>query len=82
MTPEGRGQFEPPVSLLAGIIMGITKHCFTQNVKALGLMVVEKKKNSMGGNAQGHGQFEPQRHDWQDLCMIPLNIATYQIYRF
>ena len=30
-------------SRLAGIIKGLTKHCFTQNIKALGLMVREKK---------------------------------------
>ena len=30
-------------SRLAGIIKGLTKHCFTQNIKALGLMVSEKK---------------------------------------
>ena len=28
---------------LAGIIKGLTKHCFTLNIKALGLMVSEKK---------------------------------------
>ena len=39
----GRGQFGPPGSRLAGIIKGLTKHCFTQNIKALGLMVSEKK---------------------------------------
>ena len=43
MTPPGRGQFGPPGSRLAGIIKGLTKHCFTQNIKALGLMVSEKK---------------------------------------
>ena len=32
-----------PGSRLAGIIKGLTKHCFTQNMKALGLMVSEKK---------------------------------------
>ena len=32
-----------PGSRLAGIIKGLTKHCFTQNIKALGLMVSEKK---------------------------------------
>ena len=32
-----------PVSRLAGIIKKLTKHCFTRNVKALGLMVSEKK---------------------------------------
>ena len=28
---------------MAGIIKGRTKHCFTQNIKALGHMVSEKK---------------------------------------
>ena len=28
---------------LAGFIKGITKHCCTQNIKALGLMVSEKE---------------------------------------
>ena len=32
-----------PGSRLAGSIKGLTKHCFTQNIKALGLMVSEKK---------------------------------------
>ena len=32
-----------PGSRLAGIIKGLTKHCFTQNIKALGLMVSEKE---------------------------------------
>ena len=31
-----------PGSRLAGIIKGLTNHCFTQNIKALGLMVSEK----------------------------------------
>ena len=31
-----------PGSRLAGIIKGLTKHGFTQNIKALGLMVSEK----------------------------------------
>ena len=34
---------QTPGSQLAGIIKGLTKHCFTQNIKALGLMVSEKK---------------------------------------
>ena len=33
-----------PGSRLAGIIKRLTKHCFTQNIKALGLMVSEEKK--------------------------------------
>ena len=32
-----------PGSQLVGIIKGLTKHCFTQNINALGLMVSEKK---------------------------------------
>ena len=32
-----------PGSLMVGIIKGLTKHCFTQIIKALGLMVSEKK---------------------------------------
>ena len=28
---------------LAGFIKGVTKHCYTQNIKAPGLMVSEKK---------------------------------------
>ena len=31
-----------PGSRLAGNIKGLTKHCFTQNIKAMGLMVSEK----------------------------------------
>ena len=29
----------------------------------------------------GHGQFEPQGLDWQGLCRVPLNIATYKRYK-
>ena len=32
-----------PGSRLAGIILGLTKHCFTQNIKALGLLVSDRK---------------------------------------
>ena len=32
-----------PRPRLAEIIKGLTKHCFTQNIKALGLMVSEKE---------------------------------------
>ena len=32
-----------PGAWLAGFIKTVTKHCFTQNIKALGLMVSEKK---------------------------------------
>ena len=63
-----------PGSRLAGIIKGLTKHCFTQKIKALGLMVSEEKifyvfsyYKSMKPNDPGRGQLGPQGHDWQDL---------------
>ena len=64
-----------PVSQLAGIIKGLIKYCFTQNIKALGLMVSEKKifyvfshsKSMEANDPPEHGQLRPQGHDWQDL---------------
>ena len=66
-----------PGSQLAGIIKGLTKHCFTQNIKALGLMVSEKKifftffpiisPWRQMTPPPGRGQLGPQGHDWQDL---------------
>ena len=41
MTP-GLGQFVPQ-GWLAGFIKGITKQCYIQNIKALGLMVSDMK---------------------------------------
>ena len=63
-----------PGSRLAGIIKGLTKHCFTQNIKALGLMVSEKKiclrflpiTSLWRPMTLGRGQLGPQGHDWQD----------------
>ena len=49
-------------------------------------MVSEKKiffyvfsyyKSMEANDPRGVGQFRPQGHDWQDLCRVPLNIATY-----
>ena len=67
-----------PGSRLAGIIKGLTKHCFTQNIKALGLMVSEKKIfltfffiislwRPTTNDPPGRGQLAPQGHYWQDL---------------
>ena len=65
-----------PGSRLAGIIKGLTKHFFTQNIKALGLMVSEKKifvyvfsyyKSMEANDPPGRGQLGPQGQDWQDL---------------
>ena len=65
-----------PGSRLAGIIKGLTKHCFTQNIKALGLMVSEKKifftffsnyKSMEANDPPGCVQLGSQGHDLQDL---------------
>ena len=42
MTP-GAGSFLTPGPWLAGFIKRTTKHCYTQNMKALGFVVSEKK---------------------------------------
>ena len=42
ITP-GAGSFLTPGPWLAGFIKKTTKHCYTQNMKALGLVVSEKK---------------------------------------
>ena len=63
-----------PESRLAGIIKGLTKHCFTQNIKALGLMVSEQICFTFfpiislwRPMTPVCGQLGPQGHDWQDL---------------
>ena len=40
--PRGMAKFDPG-ALLAQFIMGTTKHCYIQNIEALGLLVSEKK---------------------------------------
>ena len=40
--PLGMAKFDPG-ALLAQFIMGTTKHCYIQNIEALGLLVSEKK---------------------------------------
>ena len=42
MSPQG-GAVLTPGAWLAGFINKITTHCYTQNMKALGLVVSEKK---------------------------------------
>ena len=67
-------------------MLGITNYCYTQYIKALDLMV--SKKNifftfsyckSTGLMTPGRGLFRPQEQDWQDLCRVPLIIATHKI---
>ena len=43
MTPTGRGPYGPPGAQLAGFIKMTIIHCYTQNMKALDLVVSEKK---------------------------------------
>ena len=40
--PRGMAKFDPRARL-AQFIMGTTKHCYIQNIEALGLLVSEKK---------------------------------------
>ena len=64
-----------PGSRLAGIIKGLTKHCFTQNINTLGLIVSGRRffyvfpyyKSMEANDPPGCGQLGPQGHDWQDL---------------
>ena len=43
MTPPGQGLYGPQGALLAGFINRTTIHCYIQNMKALGIVVSEKK---------------------------------------
>ena len=72
---------------LVGFLKRNTIYCYKQNMKALGLVVSEKKIficfshcKSMGANdPRGGAIFDPRGHDWQDLYRRPLNIATHKI---
>ena len=43
MTPPGAGPVWTPGARLAGFIKRTTIHCYIQNMKSLGLVVLEKK---------------------------------------
>ena len=57
-------------SQLAGILKGLTKHCFTQNIKALGLMASDLRsfffyvfsyyKSMEANDPPGHGKLGPR----------------------
>ena len=68
MTPEA-GSFLTPGPWLAGFIKRTTKHCYTQNMKALGFVVSEKKIffYIFPKTPPGRGPYGPQGHGWQDL---------------
>ena len=62
---------------------------YTQNIKALDLMVSEKKifftfsycKSTGDDDPRGVANLDPQEHDWQDLCRVPLIIATHKLQK-
>ena len=65
--PRGGVIFDPR-AMVGGFIKRITKHCYTQNMKALGLVVSEKKIFLyFPKDAPGRGPYGPQGHGWQDL---------------
>ena len=77
--PQG-GACMDPRAILAGFIKRTTIHCYTQNMKALGLVVSEKKIFlCFPMTPSGQGPYAPQGHSWQDLKRGPLYIATHNI---
>ena len=67
MTP-GAEPFLTPGAWLAGLIKKIITHHYIQNMKALGLVVSEKKIFYVFPMTPlGRGLYGPQGHGWQDL---------------
>ena len=65
---RGAGPFLTPGARLAGFIKRTTIHCYTQNMKALGLVISEKKIFYVFPmTPPGWGPYGPQGHGWQDL---------------
>ena len=53
---------------IAGFIKRTTIHCYTQNMKALGFVVLEKKIFKVFPvTPPGWAPYGPQGHGWQDL---------------
>ena len=78
--PPGAGPVLTPGALLAGFIKRTTIHCYTQNMKALGLVVSEKKIFYVFPmTTPGWGPYGPLGHGWLDLQRGPLCIATHKI---
>ena len=65
--PPGAGPVWTPGALLAGFIKRTTIHCYTQNMKALGLVISEKIFKFFPMTPLGRGPYGPQGHGWQDL---------------
>ena len=65
--PPG-GSILGPGAWLAGFIKRITTHCYTQNMKDLGLAFSEKTIFYVFPmTSSGRGLYGPQGHGWQDL---------------
>ena len=63
--PPGAGPVWTPRALLAGFIKRTTIHCHTQNMKAFGLVVSEKKIFfSFSHDAPRWGPYGPQGNGW------------------
>ena len=64
----GAGPVWTPGARLAGFIKRTITHCYTQNMKALGLVVLEKKIfYVLPMTPPGRGLYGTQGHSWQDL---------------
>ena len=69
----GVGPAWTPGARLAGCVAGFIKrttlHCYTQNMKAFGLVVSEKRIffKVFPMTPAGRGPYGPQGHGWQDL---------------
>ena len=60
MTPPGAGPVWTPGARLAGFIKRATIHCYTQNMKALGLVVLEKKIFLCFSHCKSMGAVDPR----------------------
>ena len=59
---------DAPGARLAGFIKRTTIYCYTQNMKVVGLLVLEKKIFYVFlMTPPGRGPYGPQGHSWQDL---------------
>ena len=64
----GAGPFLTPGAWLAGFIKRTTTHSYIRNMKALGLVVFEKKIfYGFPMTSPGHGLYGPHGYGWQDL---------------
>ena len=72
--------------MIGRIYVGYHHTLLHTKIQALGLVVSDKEiilcfpiVSLWEMMTPGLGQFRPQEHDWQDLCRVPLIIATHKI---